>query len=182
MAKHEVICAVCNQKFDLNTVQGVKFSSRRYAHQKCHPTGEIVPLVFKKPHEAVVPEEEKDDYHKLCDYIAQLFGDTVNWGMVGRQLKMYRENFNYTYSGMLKSLKYACEIQTGDVKKAEGVGIIPFYYRKAYDYYYSIWEAQQKNVNKVVVVPVDREIHITPPERKERKRPLFTFLDEEEES
>ena len=62
--------------------------------------------------------------------------------------------------------------------------IVPYIYQQAYRYYYSLWEAQQKNENKVVqeYVPVVKEIVIPIPERKIKKRKLFAFLDEEEEA
>ena len=101
------------------------------------------------------------------------------------QVKQYREEYNYTYSGMYKALKYFYEIKGSDVKKANGgIGIIPYIYKQAHDYYYALWEAQQRNENKVEViqsyVPQVQEIRIKRPQLKPKKRDLFTFLDEEE--
>lgn len=60
--------------------------------------------------------------------------------------------------------------------------IVPYVYQKAYNYYYSLWEAQQKNKEKIIeyYVPKVKEIIIPAPERKVKKRKNFSFLDEEE--
>ena len=56
-------------------------------------------------------------------------------------------------------------------------------YKDAYNYYYAQWEAQQKNKDKRMedYLPKDEIIVIKPPERKIKKRKLFSFLDEEVE-
>ena len=58
---------------------------------------------------------------------------------------------------------------------------MPYIYQKAYQYYFALWEAQQKNKDTVVeeYIPTVKEIIIPPPQRKIKKRKLFTFLDEE---
>ena len=71
-------------------------------------------------------------------------------------------------------------IKKNDITKAKGVGIIPYTYKDAFNYYYSLWEANQKNENKTIELPVDKVIKILIPERQTKERKLFTFLDEEE--
>ena len=44
---HPVICSICGKKFDRDREQSVKTGARRYAHYKCEPTGELVPLPEK---------------------------------------------------------------------------------------------------------------------------------------
>ena len=100
------------------------------------------------------------------------------------EIKQYVEEYNYTYSGIHKALIYHFEIKGGSVEKANGgIGIVPYVYQNAYRYYYALWEAQQKNKDKVVheYVPVVKEIIIPVPQRQVKKRKLFTFLDEEVE-
>lgn len=170
MAKHIVKCAVCGQSFDTNAIQATKYSARRYAHQSCFPSGELVPME--------TPEE--DGVKELKEYIDKLFNGNVNWALINKQIKNYKTEMNYSYSGMLKSLIYAYEIKKNDITKAKGVGIIPYTYKDAFNYYYSLWEANQKNENKTIEPPVDKVIKILIPERQTKERKLFTFLDEEE--
>ena len=77
---------------------------------------------------------------------------------------------------------YFYEIKGNNIEKANGgIGIVPFIYKDAFNYYYALWQAQQQNHNKDIsdYVPRVIEIRIPRPQRKIKKRDLFTFLDEE---
>lgn len=103
---------------------------------------------------------------------------------IRKQINQYVNEYHYTYSGIRKALIYHFEIKGGSVEKANGgIGIVPYVYQNAYNYYLALWQAQQKNQDKVVVeyVPTVKEIVIPRPQRKIKKRDLFTFLDEEVE-
>lgn len=96
----------------------------------------------------------------------------------------YIKEYQYTYSGMLKALVYFYEVKGHDKNKANGgIGIIPFIYKDAYNYYYNLWMIQQSNKDKNVIdyVPKLKEIKIPIPKKEPRKRSVFTFLDEQEE-
>ena len=104
---------------------------------------------------------------------------------VKRQISNYIEEYNFTYSGIQKSLEYFYHIKGNPIEKANGgIGIVPYVYRDAYNYYYALWEAKQKNKGIKVrdYITEIKEISIPPPQRNIRKRQLFTFLDEEEEN
>lgn len=101
---------------------------------------------------------------------------------VRKQIKQYREEYNYTYSGIHKALVYFYEVKGNPTEKANGgIGIVPYVYQNAYNYYLAIWQAQQRNQDKVLhdYTPKVKEIVIPRPQRKVKKRELFTFLDEE---
>lgn len=90
---------------------------------------------------------------------------------------------------MLKTLKYFFEVKGHTTEKANGgIGIIPFVYEDARNYYYDIWVTQQENQQRIsataeIILPV-KEIHIKPPKREPMKRvkKLFTFLEEGDEN
>ena len=171
MAKHLVKCAICGEQFDTNLIQAVRHGARRYAHYSCYPSGELVPL----------GEEADPELQKLKDYIDKLFGDKVNWALVQKQIKKYKEENNYSYSGMLKSLIYFYEIK-GNPKDPEkgqgGIGIVPFCYQDAYNYYYSLFIAQNNNKDKTLVTKI-KEIFIKPPRMRGTKQKFFNLGDEE---
>ena len=99
-----------------------------------------------------------------------------------KQINEYIKEYNYTYSGMLKALIYFYEIKHGSIEEAhDGVGIIPYIYQDAYNYYYNLWLAKQKNAEKEIsdYIPEVIEIRIPSPQRSIKKRNLFSFLDEE---
>ena len=129
-------------------------------------------------------DKEEQDKLELENYILQLFKTDFIDARIRKQIKQYREEYNYTYSGIRKALVYFYEIKGNSIEKANGgIGIVPYVYQHAYNYYLALWQAQQKNQDKVLVdyVPQVKEIVIPRPQRKVKKRDLFTFLDEEVE-
>ena len=115
----------------------------------------------------------------------KLFGYEYVPPRAKKQINEYIQEYNYTYSGMLKALVYFYEIRGGSVDEAhEGVGILPYIYNDARDYYYNLWLAQQKNIYKDIkeFKPEVIEGRIPRPERNIIKRKLFSFLDEEAEN
>lgn len=128
----------------------------------------------------------KEDYDKmqLEQYIMKLFHLDYVDPRIQKQIKNYIENYNFTYSGILKSLVYFYDVKKNPIEKAnDGIGIVPWVYKQAFDYYYAIWVAQQKNEDKVLedYIPEEVEIVIPRPKPKPYKRRLFTFLDEKED-
>ena len=119
------------------------------------------------------------------EYIKKLLNISVLTPKVNKQIQSYRTDYNYTYTGIHKSLTYFYEVKGNDISKANGgIGIVPYVYKQAQDYYFALWEAKQKNESKVEViqsyVPQVQEIRIKRPQLKPKRRELFTFLDEED--
>lgn len=171
---HMVKCAICGKTFDRDKIQSVKHGARRYSHAECEPDNkDFIPL-------AAVQEDP--DLTKLKEYINQLFGKNANWAQINRQLKIYTTENGYSYSGILKSLVYFYEIKGNSVEKSNyALGIVPFIYQDAYNYYYDLFITQSKNENKDVkeMFSKTKEITIKPPERPIKRR-FFNFLNEEE--
>lgn len=167
---HFVKCLYCEKKFDRDKIPFIQVG-RRYAHQECSLSAEE-----KKT------QEEKDK-QELDDYIIQLLKIDYIDARIRKQIKTYVEEHNYTYSGIKKALIYFYEVKGNSVEKANGgIGIVPFIYKDAFNYYYALWQAQQQNANKVIVdyKPKVIEVVIPRPQRKTKQRKLFAFLDDEE--
>lgn len=136
--------------------------------------------------------EVERDRIALENYIKQLFQVDFVPPLAQKQLKDFINSTErkYTYSGILKTLKYFYEVKHGDISKAKnGIGIVPYVYDDAYMYWRSIWEAQQANKraiekeNSIAAIP-RIEIHITSPRREpmgKNRRRGFSFLDEDVE-
>ena len=168
---HIVTCIYCKHKFDRDKYPFITVSNRRYAHQECGMSEEQ-----KK-------SKEVQDKEELDEYIKKLFKISYVDARIQKQIKQYVEEYKFTYSGIRKALIYFFEIKGNSIEKSNGgIGIVPYVYKNAYNYYLALWQAQQKNETKNVVdyIPNVKEIVIPPPQRKVKKRPLFTFLDEEE--
>ena len=149
----------------------IQVSKRRYAHKECSMSEDEKKL------------QENKDREELYDYIMKLFNISFVDPKIQKQIKKYIEENNYTYSGIKKALVYFFEIKGNSVEKANGgIGIVSYVYTQAYNYYYSLWLAQQKNEDKIVqeYIPKVKEIVIPIPEKNPRKRKLFSFLDDEE--
>lgn len=170
MAKHIVKCLFCGKSFDSSTEEYIKPNSRRYAHKKCF-----------EEHEQAKSKEEKDK-EQLENYIKKLFGIDCISDKIKRQIKDFKENKNYSYSGMYKSLKYFFEIKGNSIDKANnGIGIIGYIYDEAYKYWKSIWEAQEKNKNiniEQYILPT-KEVHILVPTKEpiKKQNKHFCFLE-----
>lgn len=112
-----------------------------------------------------------------------LLNETYINARVRKQMNTFIEDYNYTYSGMLKALVYFYEVKGNNKAKANGgIGIIPYIYKDAYNYYYNLWMAQQSNQDKIIqdYVPKEKIVIIPLPKRIPMKRRLFTFLDDKE--
>lgn len=165
-----VICCICKKKINKKTDKYKQLSKGRYAHLTCAEIEE---------------KREKTDAEKLDNYLMELFDWEYVQPRVKKQISNYIEEYNFTYSGIQKSLEYFYHIKGNPIEKANGgIGIVPYVYRDAYNYYYALWEAKQKNKGIKVrdYITEIKEISIPPPQRNLRKRQLFTFLDEEEEN
>jgi starvation-inducible outer membrane lipoprotein len=102
---------------------------------------------------------------------------------VRKQINKFVDEYNYTYSGIQKSLIYFYEVKKNSIENARGmISIVPYIYQDAYRYYYSLWEARQKNERKQIkdYIPEVKEIIIPVPHTETKRRKLFSFLDEEE--
>ena len=169
---HMVKCTVCGKQFDRDKIQAVKTGARRYAHYMCFPEGELVPLAN--------PTDE--DLVKLEQYIENLLGEDYNPARVKKQIKDFKTDYDYTYSGMLKTLIWFYEIKGNPKDKANGgIGIIPFVYKDACNYFYSLYLAQIANeqVAETLYQPMVREIEITSPEVYVRPQKLFNVGEDE---
>lgn len=138
----------------------------RYVHKKC---AEVHP---------------KDDIEQMTIFLIKLFNLKNDYILPRymKQLSQYEKEYNFTYSGMLKALKYWYEVKQHPVDQDKGVGIIPYIYAQAKEYYYALWLAEQQNAkiqDYKAFIPKDEVITIAPPTRQVMKRNLFTFLDEE---
>ena len=128
--------------------------------------------------------KEDLDKMKLEQYINKLFHTDYVDPRIQKQIKNYIKEYNFTYSGILKSLVYFYEVKQNPVEKSnDGIGIVPWVYKQAFNYYYAIWLAQQKNIDKTVenYIPKETEIIIPRPKPKPYRKHLFSFLDDKED-
>lgn len=166
---HIVKCLVCEEKFDRDKIPAIKMNGRRYAHATCAG-------------DDYTPSAEEQDISDLHKYLKQIFQDDYNYVVLNRQIEsMLRENSRFTYSGILKTLVYWFTIKGNSVEKAQGrIGIVPYVYKEARDYYYALWLAEQVNADKKIedyTQPKKTVVRIKRPERDTSQFRLFNLDD-----
>lgn len=167
---HLVTCLYCGKKVDRDKVPMIKVSARRYAHPEC------------AEHKEEVQTQEQKDLEALEQYIMKLFDEPFVNARARKQINEYKEKYDYTYSGMLKTLIWWYEIKNNSIEKANGgIGIIPFAYKQACDYYYALYLAQMGNVDKRVTAFKTKEIEIGSPRVYVKPPRLFDLGDDEDE-
>ena len=140
---HKVICYYCKQIFDRDKEEFVKVSDRRYAHKKC-----------AEQQDAAATQIEKDKA-AFWACVKEIFGAKYNYVMINQQAQNFIEKYNYTWSGMTKSLQWFFNIKHGSKEDGNGgIGIIPYVYDKAKEYYYAIYLAELNNKEKKITRPV----------------------------
>lgn len=166
---HYVKCLYCGEQFDRDKVEYIQVSARRYAHPAC-----------VKNHNDNKTQEEKD-LEQLEQYIMKLFDEPFVNARIRKQIKDYQKEYKYTYLGMYKTLVYWYEIKGNSTEKANGgIGIIPFVYKQAAEYYYALFMAKNANKEKDIsnYIPTVKEIFIESPRVMRKPVRLFN-LDEE---
>lgn len=173
MPKHYVKCYYCGERFDTEQEPAVKINSRRYAHKKC-----------VENQEQNLTQEQIDKI-AFEEYVMKLFDIEFIEPQMQIQIKRFIEQNHFTYSGMHKALIYFFEVKGNPVNKMEKtLGIIPYVYQDAYRYYFSLWQAQQRNQEFKIkqYIPKVKEIVIPIPQLQPYKeKEFFSFLDEEDE-
>lgn len=131
---HTVKCVYCQQTFDRDKEPAVTINERRYAHEKC---------VTEERKKEI---QEQKDIKELENYIKKLFNTSYISAKIKKQIRDFRQEYHYTYSGMYKTLVWWYEIKKNTLEKANnGIGIVPFVYKDACDYYYRLYLAQTIN-------------------------------------
>lgn len=87
--------------------------------------------------------KEKEQYDSLIKIICDKFNIDVPTGLILKQIKDYKEKFNYVYSGMTYCIWYSTDILKLKLDLKYGIAFVKFQYENAKDYY----ESQQK-INK----------------------------------
>ena len=175
---HNVKCAICGEVFDRDKVQAVRHGARRYAHLRCKPDGELV--TAETDPEKIKEQQALND---LEMYAKELLQDDYNPAKIRKQINEYHQKYGYSYDGMKKTLIYWYEIKGQSKEKANGgIGIIPFIFNDARNYYYSLYLAQMANKDvQPGYRPMIKEIEIISPRAEVKKLRLFNVTEDEED-
>lgn len=145
-----VTCGLCSQKFN-RAAEGSEFIKGKWYHKNC--------AIIKK------------DKIKLDEYICKLFQLKAVGPVNNRMIKEFVEKRGYTYNGIYKALQYHYEVRKHGTDKAEErIGIVPFVYNDAQDYYNMIDSfIDKRGKSAIVEKPKEIEINIHTPEKIKTK-------------
>jgi hypothetical protein len=125
-----VKCYYCSELVYRDKEEFGQLSSGRYTHKIC----------FEENQQATA------DRQKLLAYIDELFGARVNFGVVTKQIKNYIDTYKYSYSGIHGTLYYCYAIKKQEINKAEGIGLVPYYYNEARRYWLQVQNAKNQDL------------------------------------
>lgn len=82
-------------------------------------------------------DEENEERKALIDYIYLLFNVSTkkSYPTVYKNIKTFVEEFGYTYKGIQDTLSFYYKILNNPVPDKPTVGIVPYYYKKATEYF-----------------------------------------------
>lgn len=159
---HKCKCVYCKMEFDRDRIPWVQVANLRYAHKACAEKNQVT------------KSKNELDYEALINYIEKLFGIGYVSAKVAKQIKDFREQYGYTYSGILGTLTYWYEVKGASLEMSNGgIGIVPYIYEQAKEYYSKINNANSINADIIGYKFQVREITIESPQQETRQPRLF---------
>lgn len=141
---HKVKCYFCNAIFDADKEEHVKVNARRYAHKSC---------AENQNKEILQEQKDKDLFY---EYVKKIYGKNYNFMLINKQAENFIKQYGYTWSGMAGTLHWFYDINHGSIEEGHGgIGIIPYVYDQAKEYFLTISKAEVANKEiKEVRTPV----------------------------
>ena len=120
--------------------------------------------------------QNSDGWDSLYEYMGDLFGE-VDGGMISLIAKYRKEPYNYKNSGMELTLRYFYDTLGNLIQRdSSGVGIIPYYYRRARDEYIENIGICEYN-SSIEFSPIVKKIKIKPMKTSAKERYKNKLID-----
>ena len=143
-------CKWCKEWVDKSLEEHTKVNTGYY-HNHCYEQFEL----------------NKQHMKELNAYISKVYKVEFPTGWMLKQIKEYKEKRNYTYKGMELTLRFMYEVENKYLLDASqsGLGLIPYYYEKAKQYYINLYSVSQ-SIKEVEIDNDTEVIYSKPPTRK----------------
>lgn len=139
-----VKCLYCGQQFNRDKEEWVKPRANRYAHKNCYENRDTV-------------VKEKEDFFA---FVKNILGTQYNYNKVNSQSNKYLKE-GKTYKELEQTLDYFYNIKKNSIDNAQGgIGIIPYVYEEAMQYYSQKEELSNKVVEKDTTKPTIKDVKI----------------------
>lgn len=156
MAK--VKCPLCSERDEKEVM--IK-SGKRYWHPTCIEEHEA-----NKSAEEQRVDRDKEERKQLIAYVCDLYKVDKPSMLVLTQMKRMHEDNGWRYLAIQMTLEYFYEIKNNSTRNSNGIGIVPYVYEEATDYYKRL-----AKINDQVIGEVKKETtYINAPKRVQRKK------------
>lgn len=126
--KPEVKCPHCEERGDRDYMTKIK---SRYWHPECIVAQREDNIVLKDAPVNTQGSTPEQEYRELISYICNKYNIDRPTGQILKQIKSFKEDFEYRYKGMELALRYFFDIEENSVKDDTGIGIVPYVYDRA---------------------------------------------------
>ena len=154
-----VKCQLCGTQLDKK--DAVRFEDKNY-HACC-----AIEMEFKL---------------KIYSYVARLFkfkNERKPGPVIMSQLKNFMEKYDYTYNGIYHTLIYCYDIKKMSIAKAkEGIGIVPYVYEEAQEYFKNFYKKQQVIVEGIREQMEKEPIQMVVNKKEVKKTKIVYDLDD----
>lgn len=161
-------CIFCSKLINLSNERFVQVQTNKYAHFTCFQKDQV---------------REKTDQEKLDEYIIKLFDLDYVTPKIRKQIEKYLKENRFTLTGILSSLKYFYEVKKNSTEDAnDGIGIVPYIYETAKNYYYALYMTNLANREKNIqdYIPKVVEVKVTPQKRKPFGHNKFSMVEKDD--
>lgn len=109
-------------------------------------------------------EEESKQKRSLISYIEELFGEKANAKIYTQIKNLMRDYPYFTYVGLEQSIRFFYEIKENPITN-QGLGIVPYVYDQAQEYFKNLGEVQSHNasISNVNELYAHKKVRIAPP-------------------
>lgn len=146
-----VKCPECNKNVDRNIEPFVTHSKRHY-HETCYQQFQL-------------RGQHRSD---LINYICELYRIQTPNGFMLKQIKEFQDDYGYTLKGMELALRYFHDIE-GNSVDAKGIGIVPYIYEDARNYYIRMNNVKKHSQN--VVELQNKEVEVVKFSNTNKRKP-----------
>lgn len=200
-----VKCKYCGKQFDRATQPFVQIpwgQNFRYAHPECEPDktkpvlncvchicgkGDIKDNLENMPgnkhlwvHHDCLANYKPTEQEQLEWYIMKLFQTDLVGTPIKRAIKMYNEQYHYSFKAMRHTLEWWYEIEKNDINKANGnINIIPYVIDRAKAYWKAKEAAAEANKNVEIKPIQDIKVKLKTPQRQRFHTVDMSFLEED---
>lgn len=139
---HIVQCRICKQKFDIDKIDKDKWTkptNNQYYHTDCYND-------WKNADN----HTDSDWVALIYDFIARDLKVSYDYFMCEAQRKRFIKQNHCTNKGIYFTLKYFYEKKQGDWSKGNGgIGIVPYVYNDAREYWTALERQKQGTMNEI---------------------------------